>query len=340
MPHSESSEKKSADYVQQPRAHAPKLEPIRHREAQHERIDEELDRAWCEWETTFDAIQDSIMLLDIEFNVIQANTATSRLLGRPLDEIVGNKCCRLVHGTDDPSEGCPLSKTAGTKKRHKTELYIPQKDMWTIVLVDPILDEQGNVTGFVHILADITDRKKADEALRESQERFRNIFENALLGLYRTTPDGRILLANPALVRMLGYTSFDDLARRNLEKDGFDKNYPRSLFKDRIEADGKAFGLESVWTRRDGTTLFVRESAIAVRDAQGNILYYEGTAEDITERKKAEDQVLRQTQTLEAINTVLREALTCDTDMEVAQACLNMAEQLTGSRFGFIGELN
>ncbi len=288
MTDSGSSGNKSADYVQQPRPHAPKLERIPHRNAQHQRIDEELDRAWSEWETTFDAIQDSIMLLDGEFNIIQANAATSRLLGRPLDEIVGNKCCRLVHGTDAPPEGCPLSKTVSTKKRHKTELYITQKDMWTIVLVDPILDGEGNVTGLVHLLADITDHKKAEKALRESQEHFRNIFDNALLGLYRTTPDGRILLANPALVRMLGYESFDELARRNLGDEGFEPSYPRSTFKERIEADGRIFGLESAWTRCDGTTLFVRESAIAIRDSQGNTMYYEGTVEDITEQKKAE----------------------------------------------------
>jgi len=309
MPDKETGGRRSIDQAEQPRARAAKLERISRDRTTRSGGDEELDKAWSEWETTFDAIQDSIMLLDGEFNVVQANAATSRLLGRPLDEIIGKMCYKLVHGRDEPREGCVLSKTASTKKRHKTELYIPEKDMWTVVSADPILDEQGNMTGTVHIIRDITDRKKTEEALRESEGSFRNIFENAVLGLYRTTPDGRILMANSALLRMLGYASLEDLAERNLEEEGFAPEYPRSTFKQRIEADGRIVGLESAWTRRDGTKLFVRESAKAVRDAQGNTLYYEGTVEDITERKKAEQQVRQSEEKYKDLFESAREAI-------------------------------
>lgn len=135
---------------------------------------------------------------------------------------------------------------------------------------------------------DITNRKQAEEALRASEERFRSLYENAMIGLYRTTPDGTILMANPALVRMLGFHSFEELIQRNLEKVGFAPAYSRSEFKNRIEADGEVVGLESAWIRNDGTTLFIRESARAVKDDEGKILYYEGTVEDITERHRAE----------------------------------------------------
>ncbi len=129
--------------------------------------------------------------------------------------------------------------------------------------------------------------------LQESEEQFRNLFENAVLGVYRTTPDGRILMANPALVHMLEYSSFEELSQLNLEKEGFEPEYPRSAFKERIERDGQIVGLESAWIRRDGTTLFVRENARVVLDDVGNVLYYEGTIEDITERKKAEEELMR-----------------------------------------------
>jgi PAS domain S-box-containing protein len=135
-------------------------------------------------------------------------------------------------------------------------------------------------------------RRRVEGALRESEERFRGIFENAAIGLYRTTPDGHILMANPALVRMFGYSSFEELAQRNLEEEGYEPEYPRSAFKQRIESEGEVIGLESAWVRHDGITLFVRESARAVRDEAGNTLYYEGSVEDITERKLAE-QALR-----------------------------------------------
>ena len=139
---------------------------------------------------------------------------------------------------------------------------------------------------------EIADRAQASGALAESEERFRSLFENSTIGLYRTTPDGRILLANPALIRMLSYEAFEDLAQRNLEEEGFEASYPRSAFKERIEKEGEIRGLESAWKRRDGTTIHVRESARAIRDAAGNVLYYEGTVEDVTEKRRAEDALM------------------------------------------------
>ncbi len=135
-------------------------------------------------------------------------------------------------------------------------------------------------------------REQAEKERLEIEARFKDIFENALVGIYRTTPDGHILMANPALVKMMGYSSFEELAERNLEKDGFEPTYPRSLFKEKIEKDGSVLGLEYIWKRSDETRLYVRESAVAVRDNKGKAIYYEGTVEDITERKKAEEKLL------------------------------------------------
>lgn len=114
--------------------------------------------------------------------------------------------------------------------------------------------------------------------------RFDSLFRNIPTGVYRTTPSGKILLANPALVRMLGFDSFEALAQRDLEKDGTYTSYTRAAFRARLEAEGEIRGLESVWKRRDGSLLHVRENANAVRaqGGSGRILYYEGTAEDIT----------------------------------------------------------
>jgi PAS domain S-box-containing protein len=92
---------------------------------------------------------------------------------------------------------------------------------------------------------------------------------------------------------MLGYSSFEELAQRNLEETGFDREYPRTVFKKAIESEGEVAGLESAWTRRDGTTLYLRESARTVRDESGNALYYEGSIEDITAARLAE-QALRE----------------------------------------------
>lgn len=140
---------------------------------------------------------------------------------------------------------------------------------------------------------------QSQQKLRESEEQFRAIYENTAIGLYRTTPDGKILLANPALVSMLGYWFFEELAERNLEAEGFEPDYPRSRFRELIERDDEIIGLESAWKRQDGSTVFVRESARAIRDAEGNTLHYEGTVEDITERKNAEEELKRHSGQLE-----------------------------------------
>ncbi|MEW6195656.1 MAG: PAS domain S-box protein [Bacteroidota bacterium] len=138
------------------------------------------------------------------------------------------------------------------------------------------------------IIEDVTDRIKAEEQLKESEERFRGLYENSTIGLYRTTPDGKIILANPALVKLLGFNSFEELTRRNLQQLGFESEHPRKDFLSLIESKGVVHGIESVWQRKDGTYINVRESANIIRDANGKTLYYDGTVEDITERKKAE----------------------------------------------------
>ena len=153
-----------------------------------------------------------------------------------------------------------------------------------------LMKREAKLWGVQVIVQDVTEREKVLEALRDSELRYRSLFENSVLGIYRTTPDGRILVANPALVRMLGYESFEELAQRNLEEEGYEPETPRAEFKETIERLGGFAGWESAWKRRDGTTLYVRENARVVRDEEGNPLYYEGTIEDITERKEAEHE--------------------------------------------------
>jgi PAS domain S-box-containing protein len=136
---------------------------------------------------------------------------------------------------------------------------------------------------------DITERKSGEHALRNSEERFRSLYENITIGIYRTSHNGEILMANPAMVRMLGFDSFEQLAQRNLELEGYQPGYPRSKFIETMESEGRITGLESVWKKKNGDPVFVRENASAIRDAKGDILYFDGTVEDISERKKMEE---------------------------------------------------
>lgn len=139
---------------------------------------------------------------------------------------------------------------------------------------------------------DVSQLKQAEAALRQSERQFKELFDNSPVGIYRTTPAGRVIMANPALVRMLGYSSFEELAQRNLEEEGgYEPGYSRAKFKERIEKEGWVVGLESAWVKRDGTTMFIIENSRAIRDEDGNTLYYEGTAEDITSLQKARGDV-------------------------------------------------
>ena len=137
------------------------------------------------------------------------------------------------------------------------------------------------------------EKEKAEHALRESEERFRSLYENSTIGLYRTTPDGKIILANPALVKMLGYSSSEELRKRNLSLEGYDSSHQRAAFLELIEKESTVIGFESSWQRTDGNFIFVRESARAFRDSSGKTLYYDGTVEDITDRKLAQEQLLK-----------------------------------------------
>jgi len=137
----------------------------------------------------------------------------------------------------------------------------------------------------------LKEKKQIEAELIQSEERFRGFYGNVTIGMYRTTKNGKIIMANPALVKMLGFETFDELEQRNLEKEGYEPDYPRSVFLETIEKHNEIIGLESAWHKRDGSTIFVRESARAIRDEQGQILYFDGTIEDITERKLAEEAI-------------------------------------------------
>lgn len=134
------------------------------------------------------------------------------------------------------------------------------------------------------------DLSRAIEALKQSEERYRSLFENVPVGVYRSHPDGRMVNANPAFLKILGYESLEQLLTRNTQVEEYGPEYSKSEFRDRLERDGEVQGLESVLRKLDNTVIHVREHARLIRDADGNSIYHEGTVEDITERKKIEQK--------------------------------------------------
>jgi PAS domain S-box-containing protein len=168
------------------------------------------------------------------------------------------------------------------------------------------LFEQDTRPLVLAIVLDISERKQTEEALRASERRHREFMERSPVGIYRSTPDGRVLFANDALIEMLGCDSFEELVACDLEADDFaDSN--RAAFKARLAEDGAIRQHETQWTRVDGSTVDVLESAHVVEEDEG--IVYEGVVEDITERKQAK-RALRERETrLTLVNNIATDVL-------------------------------
>ena len=135
-------------------------------------------------------------------------------------------------------------------------------------------------------------RIEYEAQIRESEEKFKSIYENSTIGLYRSTPSGKILMVNPALVKMLGYENEDELLMIDLSISPNVFESERQKFLNKIGKTGFINGFETIWKKKDGQLIYVRESAKSFIDDTGNISYFIGSVEDISERRKAEMALL------------------------------------------------
>jgi PAS domain S-box-containing protein len=297
------------------------IRDITERKQADQRLRESEERYRAVFETTGLAT----IIVEQDTSVSLVNREFTRLFGYPAAEVQGRSWTEFVHADDldrmkefhwlrrvDPSaaprsyEFRLLDKQAQTRDCHLTIDIIP------------------GTSRSVASIQDITERKRNERELADSRQRYRDLFYGSPLGIYRTTPDGRILMANPVLMRMLGYDSYSEFTARNLEQGGYEPSYPRQRFKEAIERDGVVQGLEAAWLRRDGRTIHVRENARLVRDSQGAPLYYEGAVEDITERKQIERRLLDQEEDFRALAENGSDAIIiCDLDADVPNLYAN-----------------
>lgn len=144
----------------------------------------------------------------------------------------------------------------------------------------------------------VVDLKQAEEALRKSEERYRGLFDGVPVGLYRATPAGQMVDANPASAQILGFSERETLLAVNAA-DLYVNPEDRLRWQALMEREGLVRDFEAQFYRNDGTIIWLDDTARAVRDEQGRVLYYEGSLEDVTKRKRAEAELQKYQEHLE-----------------------------------------
>ncbi|MDY6783096.1 MAG: adenylate/guanylate cyclase domain-containing protein [Cyanobacteriota bacterium] len=168
------------------------------------------------------------------------------------------------------------------------------------------------ILSYLAFILNLEKRQQAEQALRQAEAKFRSIFENATEGIFQTTPDGTYISANPALLRLYGYNSLEEL-NRHFDKTGqqyYVNPQRRAQFMHEIELHQAVVGFESQVYRADGSPIWVSENARVISDRIGNVAYYEGTIVDITDRKAAEEALRKeQEQSERLLLNILPEAI-------------------------------
>ncbi|MFQ5809973.1 MAG: response regulator [Armatimonadota bacterium] len=260
----------------------------RHKRRQAE---ESLQAALREWQATFDAINDGVMLLDRHRTVVRCNRAMAELLGRPSREIIGHACYELMHDTDGPIQSCPMARACGSRQREVAK--VEHGDRRFEVTADPVTDENGHLVGVVHAMTDVTERDRVEEALHASEEKYRGVVDNIPVGVAIIGRKMEILGLNREMQRRFPHI---DVAKRPL--------CYRSLYdppRDSVCSycptwktlqDGQIH--EAVAVRgKEADARQYRMLSSPLRDASGNVIAAIEMVEDVTDRKRAEEAMLR-----------------------------------------------
>ncbi len=179
-------------------------------------------------------------------------------------------------------------------------IYAAQRDAFDNQEIELLKELASDLAYGITSLRTRAQRKRAEAALRASEKRYRTLFDRVPVGLYRVTPEGQILDANLAMMKLLGYSDRASLLATDMN-DIYAIPEVRAQWRKKLEQDEVIRGFEVQLRRRDGAVIWVTDNTQAVRDVEGNIIYHEGSLEDITERKSAEDALQESERTLKTI---------------------------------------
>jgi PAS domain S-box-containing protein len=246
---------------------------------------------------------DAIIAITLNGTITDWNPGAERMLGFQRNEMIGQPISRIIppDRLGEPSRS--LQRLIGGDLVVHHETVRVRKDgsqVHVALTISPLRDIQGKVIGDSAIFRDMSVRKKMEDALRRSESGFRSLVHNAPYGILRTKPDGRIVQANPAMVRMLGYASEHEMLCLNMARDVYCRPEERAAAMAWSGKQDSVQGIELEWKRKDGAKFTVRCDTHVVMDSEGFLECLETFVEDVTERRDMELQ-LRQGQKMEAI---------------------------------------
>jgi PAS domain S-box-containing protein len=246
---------------------------------------------------------DAIVAITLDGIVTDWNPGAERMLGYARSEMIGQPISRIIppDRLGEPSRSLLRLVEGNQVVRHETVRVCKDGTQIHVALtISPLRDSSGKVVGDSAIFRDITERKRIEEAHRRSEASFRSFVQNAPYGILRTTPDGRIVHANPALVEILGYSSEEEVLGLNMGTDIYRTPQEREQTIQWANRQDTVQGIELEWKHKSGKTITIRSAANVVKDSEGRVEFLEGFVEDISERRAMELQ-LRQRQKMEAI---------------------------------------
>jgi PAS domain S-box-containing protein/putative nucleotidyltransferase with HDIG domain len=291
---------------------------------ERKKAEEELKKEQLFNTAILDSVPGILYLYDETGHLVHWNKQNEEVTGYSSEELKGMHVLDWFGGVEPDTSNIINSIEAVMKNGHSMiEARIINKSGHAIPMI--LTGVKLAIDGKDHLLGigiDITDRKKAEEALKNSEEKYRNIFEKAVEGIYQTTIEGRIITANAAIARMAGYDSPEELMEsvKDIGTQLYVHPKDRKRFMEIREAKGFVDGFEVEFYKKDGSKFWVVINARTVKDEQGKILYIEGLIEDITIRKYAEEQLH---QTLDS----LRKSV--DATIQVMVAAIEMRDPYT-----------
>ena len=269
----------------------------------------------------------AIIITDKVGNIEYMNKRATDLSGYSLDEVYGNNLTLYKPDSMDDKELKSVLSTISNGKEWKGEFQNKKKNgelFWVSVVMSPVIDENGKTTHYIVMMQDITEQKLLALKVKQSEEEFRNIYENSTLGIYRSTPAGEIILANPAFISILGYSSFNELKYVNAD-DLYVNKEDRQIFRQIMERDGVVHGFETKIKKKDGSVIDISLNGKRMTDANGSIVFYEGILEDISIKKEAERELIAAKEKAVEMNNLKSSLLT------------NMSHELRTPLIGIIG---